>query len=280
MKRIPVILFFLASICSCDNGYLQSDPVEELVVEGWIESGHAPTVFVSATFPVSSKPQSIDSLSDHILRYAEVFIDCEQTRYYLTARLSDKYVLQNYFTSSSLRGEVGKTYRLGVKWQDYEASAVCTIPPPTSIDTLWIEKQENDTSFVAKIQFTNNPEENRYYQSFMRNGVSDENVFRAVNFTCLDGSLMEDKVTETFMKPMLINTGVENPKDLYFHKGDCAAVKLATTQKCIYEFWSSYTNLYNSYSILTAPINLKGNVEGAIGYWAGYGISMREFTVE
>ena len=275
MKRLRYIIYVLM-LTACNNGFLESDNVEELVVEGWIESGHAPVVMVSSTLPVSSTPQPVSDISKHILRYAEVYIDHNGQREYLTARLTDKFVVTNYFTSPSLRGVPGDTYLLHVRWQDFEASAVCTIPEPAAIDTVYVEKAANDTSFVAKMVFHNNPGAGTLYQTFSRVG-SESNAYRAVNFTTLDGSAMGDVVVETFMKP-LNAIGKDNA---YFHPGDTLALKLATVERPMYDFWKEYANYSNSSgSVFGVPKNVKGNVSGAIGYWAGYGIDIKELVFE
>lgn len=274
MKRFCYILLLL-TLAACDNNYLESENIEELVVEGWIESGHAPVVMVSTTLPVSSTPQPISNINEHILRYAEVYIEHNGRKEYLTARMTDRFVVRNYFTSSTLRGIPGESYSLHVKWLDYEASAVCTIPQPAAIDTAFVEKALNDTSFVAKMIFHNDPKEGRLYQTFRRTG-SAKNIYEAVNFTTLDGSLLDTVITETFMKPMK----TLEAKDVYLHPGDTIALKLATTERPIHEFWSSFANYVNSVgTVLTAPVNVKGNVNGAIGYWAGYGIDIREIIL-
>ncbi|MCQ2158247.1 MAG: DUF4249 domain-containing protein [Bacteroidales bacterium] len=263
-------------LSACSNGFLASDNVAELVVEGWIESGHAPVVLVSSTLPVSSTPQPVSDISKHILRYAEVYIDHNGQREYLTARLTDRFTVTNYFTSPTLRGVPGDTYLLHVKWQNFEASAVCTIPEPVAIDTVFFEKALDDTSFVAKMVFHNNPGVGTLYQSFSRVG-SESNAYRAVNFTTMDGSAIDDIVVETFMRP-LKNIGAD---DVYFHPGDTLALKLATIERPMYDFWKEYANYSNSSgSILGAPKNVKGNVSGAIGYWAGYGIDIKELICE
>lgn len=273
MKRLWYILTLLV-LFACDNDYLESDNIEELVVEGWIESGHAPVVMVSSTIPVSSTPQPISNITEHILRYAEVYVEHNGTKEYLTARLTDRFTIRNYFTSPTLRGEPGETYRLHVKWLDYEASAVCTIPNPVAIDTAYFEKAVDDTSYVAKMIFHNVPEAGRYYQTFRRTG-SASNAYRAVNFTTLDGSVIDTVITETFMKPMM----TIEAKDVYLHPGDTVALKLATIERPMYEFWSSFADYRNSAgTVLSAPSNVKGNVKGAIGYWAGYGIDIREIV--
>lgn len=275
MKRLWYIILVLM-LAACDNGFLESNNVEELVVEGWIESGHAPVVLVSSTLPVSSTPQPVSDISKHILRYAEVYIDHNGQREYLTARLTDRFTVANYFTSTTLRGVPGDTYHLHVRWQDFEASAVCTIPEPVAIDTVYVEKALNDTSFVAKMVFHNDPEAGTFYQSFSRVGP-ESNAYKAVNFTALDGSMVDDIVVETFMNP-LKTIGKD---DAYFHPGDTVALKLATVERHMYDFWKEYANYANSSgSVFGVPKNVKGNVSGAIGYWAGYGIDIKELIFE
>lgn len=280
MRRLLLYLSAVLAFQACGNDRLESDSIEELVVEGWIESGHAPVVLVSSSLPVSSTPQPVSDITEHILRYAEVYIEHDGGREYLTARLSDRFMIRNYFTSPTLRGEPGRTYRLHVSWLDYEASAVCTIPEPVAIDTAYFEKAVGDASYVAKMSFHNDPAAGRYYQTFLRTGASS-NAYRAVYFTTLDGAAVDTYVTETFMKPVsgsLFNTAdFLDLKDVYLHPGDTVALKLATIERPMFDFWSSFADYENSAgTVLSVPTNVKGNVTGAVGYWAGYGIDTRE----
>lgn len=273
MKRLVfLIITILATAISCDNGSLDIESQEELVVEGWIEDGHAPVVMVSSTLPVTTEYQPLSNITEHILRYAEVYIESEGVRTDLTARLNDKFSIQNYFTSSTLRGEVGKSYTLHVKWQDYNATATCTIPESVPIDTMYLVKEKDDTSYVAKVEFTNEPSLCHYYQFFKR--ISDTTAFGAVSFSTMDGSKLDRKLTMTFMK-----TQTSMMKDCYLHPGEIIAIKLATTDETMYNYWSQFTNAYNTIGLETSPTNPKANIEGAIGYWAGYGVSVRELTV-
>lgn len=279
MKRLWYILALLL-FAACDNDYLESENIEELVVEGWIESGHAPVVLVSSTLPVSSTPQPVSDISKHILRYAEVYIEHNGEREYLTARLTDRFTIKNYFTSPSLRGIPGDTYHLHVKWMDYEASAVCTIPDPVTIDSVYFEKASNDTSYVAKMVFHNDPKEGKLYQTFIRTG-QESDAYVAVNFTTLDGSLLDRVVVETFTKPVKLS-GFESASktkqlDVHFHQGDKIALKLASVEQPMFEFWKKFADQTNyAGGIFNVNDNIKGNVNGAIGYWAGYSIDTRE----
>ena len=281
MKRLWYILAILL-FAACDNDYLELNNAEELVVEGWIESGHAPVVLVSSTLPVSSTPQPVTDISEHILRYAEVYIEHNGEREYLTARLTDRFVIKNYFTSPSLRGIPGDTYHLHVKWMDFEASAVCTIPEPTAIDSVYFEKAIDDTTYVAKMIFHNDPKDRKLYQTFLRTG-QESNAYMAVSFTTLDGTLLDSVVVETFTKPVkfpnFVSSSEIETKDIHFHPGDIVALKLATIEQPMFEFWKEFANQDNSAGGVLSPFkNVKGNVNGAIGYWAGYGIDIREVT--
>lgn len=49
----------------------------------------------------------------------------------------------------------------------------------------------------------------------------------------------------------------------------------------MYDFWKEYANYANSSgSVFGVPKKVKGNVSGAIGYWAGYGIDIKELIFE
>jgi len=270
MNKHIVILLAALAFTSC-NSFLETESKEELVVEGWIENGHAPVVMVSSTLPVSATERSIDDIQEHILRYATVSIEHDGQKEYLTARLTDKHKIGNYFTSSTLRGEIGHSYRLNVEWLDYKAEASCTIPEPTPIDTSYFEKEKDNLSYVFKIKFKNNPAEGKYYHSFRRNGIADTSSFISVPFSTLNGKVTKEEVTQSFMKYMI-------SKDSYFHEGDLVAIKLATIEESMYEFWTRYTNVSSTTgsTAISSATNLKGNVKGAIGYWAGYGISVTE----
>lgn len=277
MKRIAFILT-LVLFAACDNSYLESENLEELVVEGWIESGHAPVVMVHTTLPISSTPRPVSEIQDHILRYANVYIDTDEGREYLTARLTDRHTVMNYFTSPTLRGEVGKTYRLGVEWQNFKATASCTIPEPVSIDSSYFEKAYNDTSYVFKIRFKNNPSEKRYYTAFKREGAADTSNFKLSSFSTLKASQLDTVVNISFMKSP---TSMEPDMNLYYHSGDRIAIKLATIEENMYDFWMRYINAAGTTGslILSYTSNIYGNVDGAIGYWAGYGVDVVEKTV-
>lgn len=96
MRRIPVILtILLLSALSCTKEGPEKAGDSQLVIEGWIESGKAPVVFVTASIEASTEKRKISDLSDNILRYAKVSVEHDGTVYPLSARLKDNYFLRS-----------------------------------------------------------------------------------------------------------------------------------------------------------------------------------------
>ncbi len=260
MKRIlPYLFAALTIFSSCDQTHIDfpGDNIQ-LVVEGWIENGHAPVVIVSTSLPVSSNPQPLTELEKHIVRYAEVSIEVDGDEYYLTSVLSDDFTVGNYYSSSELRGTVGKTYKLTVRYDDFCACATCSIPEPPTIISFTPRAGESDSSYSAELKFTGNRDGMQYYMPFLRLGGSG--LFTPVPSSVICGQKSGESICIEFGQ---------------YKKEDKLEVKIASMQEPIYEFWNSYQSLIP----LTGSVyfsnyrNLKGNIEGGIGYWAGYGIS-------
>lgn len=237
----------------------------QIVVEGWIENGHAPVVIVSTSLPVFSYPQPLTDLEKHIVRYAEVSIEVDGDVYYLTSALSDDFTVGNYYSSSELRGAVGKTYKLTVRYDDFRACATCSIPEPPTIISLTSGVDDSGSGYFAELKFAGNQEGKQYFMPFLRLGGSG--LFTPVP-SC---TICEEGSNEA----ICVEFG-------HYCKGDSLEVKIARMQEPIYDFWTSYQSL----SPLTGSVyfsnyrNIKGNIDGGIGYWAGYGISTSKIEIE
>ena len=63
MKRytIHLMTIAIALLCGCNSEYSDNEP-SQLVVEGWIDSGEFPMVFVTRSVPISDEYQEIADL--------------------------------------------------------------------------------------------------------------------------------------------------------------------------------------------------------------------------
>lgn len=77
MKRhILLILSTLAItflLSKCDDNYF-ADSRSSIIVEGWIEDGEFPVVFLTKSLPVSEKDTPIDDLSAYLIKIGRAHV--------------------------------------------------------------------------------------------------------------------------------------------------------------------------------------------------------------
>lgn len=277
--RLSIILLIASVSFSCSKSVEQPSFDPPLVVEGWIESGKTPVVMLTSGIEASPEKRTYESLTDEVLRYAKVSIEHNGRIYPLSSRLSDEFTLQNYYTTGDLRGEVGQTYRLDVEWNGKKASAVTTIPEPVPIQSLEVAPVgSGDSLFVFKAKLKNKLPEIGYYKFFTRIANRRPGFFPALmgTFSNLDRT---DPIEYT------VQGGLEFFDEnglAYFHRHDTVSVKLATMEEPLFRFWREVEQnaLCAVLPAVTFNSNIPSNVEGAKGYWAGYGITEETLCVE
>ena len=132
-KIISPILAILLMAASCTPEL--ADSPEMIVVEGWIESGSAPVVFITSSVSVNYDRKKMNDLISHVALNANVTVTHNDQTYTLLPSLKDEYLLKLCYTTDDLKGEPGGIYQLHVDWKGRYAEAVTTIPQPGSIET-------------------------------------------------------------------------------------------------------------------------------------------------
>ena len=243
---------------------------ETLVVEGWIENGAAPVVFVTSSVSTSFQEQGLADLIEHVATTANVAITYNGVRYPLVATISDDYFLSFYYTSNTLIGVVGGTYQLEVDWKGMHAEAETSIPSPGTVDSIVVEKHPMiDTSYLVKAHIKPAPDV-RFYRFFSMAVGKDSTYAVSYNGT-FDSQLHADEM-------FAVNRGSSNPieySDYYYAYGDSVRFKLASIDDAAYDFWTRYDEnvMFSHAALIPYSSNLKGNINGGLGYWFGYGVN-------
>lgn len=272
-KNIYIILALLLAACTPQL----PDSPETLVIEGWIENGAAPVVFVTSSVSTSFKEQSLYDLIDHIATTANVSITCNGVSYPLVGTITDDYFLPFYYTSNTLRGQVGGTYTLSVDWKGMHAQAQTTIPTPATVDSIVVERHPMiDTSYIVKAHINPAPDV-RYYRFFSMAVGKDSTYAVSYNGT-FDSKLHADEL-------FAVNRGRRNPieySDYYYSSGDSVRFKLASIDATAYDYWTRYDEniMFSHAALIPYASNLPTNIEGGLGYWFGYGITTYTATVK
>jgi hypothetical protein len=276
MKRYIAILSALLLICSCMTDRLKEYP-DQLVVEGWIENGESPVVFVTSTVAATEKSQNAADLIGHLAWNAQVTVTYNEQTYKLLPTFTQDYLLGLYYTNNALKGVVGGEYRLDVSWNGMTASGTTSIKTPGSIDSISVKvSEDDDTLYVLKAHIK--PDENRYYRFFTK-VIGQDSTYNASFLGLYDRELIkEDEL-------VFVNRGDSNPfrsQQLYHRYNDSVSFKLAAIDASAYEFWSKFgeNSAFGSLALIPYSYNVVGNLDGALGYWFGYGVTKYELKIE
>jgi hypothetical protein len=265
-------LTFLIVGCEKDITVDLPEPEEQIVVDGYISPGLPPLVLISRTAPFFA-PLDSAALLQYTVRNALVTVsDGSVTDTLFAPSTSIGYL----YTSTTMFGQVGKTYTLNIKLSDGRSlSAVTSIPQPVSLDSLWFRLiPENDSLGWAWARITDPIQPGNCYRWFAKR-IGKDNDFIAPL-----GSVSEDKFFNGLSfdfaarRGRLPNSLAEddnNDERGFFKTGDTIVVKFCSITEPSYRFWrSAETQASSNGNPFGAPSALKSNISGGIGIWEGY----------
>lgn len=281
MKTIIRILAagLLALCCACSSD--DEPPVsQELVVEGWIDSGDFPIVMLTKSIPISSEYQPLDNLENYIERWARVAISDGEREVVMIGKYDREFFPPYIYTTGEMRGVAGRTYRLTVDCSDgTHAEAVTTIPQPAAIDSIRQERvPDTDTLRQVYAFVTDKRTETKYYKVFTHVMSRDKGYMQSY-LGITNSDILPDK------GKIAVNQGRINlEKDFtpYFTVGDTVIVKLSCIDETAYNFWRSFEDMTSLSRNPLFPMteNMPSNVNGALGYWFGYGSCVERVIIE
>ena len=268
---LPALLLLL----SCQGS---KPPVKtHLVLEGWIDSDGHPMVLLSETMPVGDEEISLKDVLSNIAKWAKVSVSDGDKTVLLTGTVDPRYYPPYVYTTSEITGVPGKTYTVDVEYKDYHATASTTIPEPVPLDKLYCVPLL-DTLYRVMCGFTDPPEPGNYYKVFTKTEGKDTRYQSSVM------AMASDEVFEGYTEIYLWSTQ-RLMKYLYFPDicyGDELCVKFCTTDRSTFRYWENYevTLATNANAMYYFDADLEANVHGALGYWAGYGVSEYKIKIE
>lgn len=286
------ILFLIIFFSSCEKS-INIQPVSQkplLVVDGTIENGKRPIVVLSTSLNYFSK---IDPkiLIASIVTGATVTLSDGETTTNLVEYLQPigggynvvYYSSDTTNTSTSMTGEIGKTYNLKIDYNNQQYSSVTTIPlVAKTVDSLWWKPAPHNTD-TTKVVVMGTLTDPKGYGNYIR-------YFTKVNSQpFLPGaiSVYDDQLTDGTTYDYQMDQGIDrnNPpkQDNYgfFERGDTVTAKLANIDKATFDFWRtlefSYQSVGNPFS---NPVKVLGNVSnGALGAFCGYGVQYKTLII-
>lgn len=273
-----IICILLLSLCFIGCRHEDIDHTK-MVVEGWIDAGKHPIVMLHTSYSLdaSSDPdntQLLDVLEEHMVLFGKVVLFDGEDSVILTGRVDTNYLPPYIYTTTKMRGEVGKTYSLHAKYKDFSAKSKTIIPEKTIFDSIrtYINNQK-----VNVIGYANQLEIGEPYIIMAR--TTEDKQYKI----CPMGAF---RATQKQLKLTINNpinfTGEGMMLQTLFPQTDSVdiAIKFAKVGEAEYQFWDSYIaqTMTQGLFFMETHGNILSNIQGGNGYWCGMGAS--EYTIQ
>lgn len=269
VSNVPgiVLCAFLAAACSANI------VDEHMVVEGWIEDGGYPEVYLTSSVAAVEGEMTREGLASHVLTMAAVSVSDGSKTVFLTGVIDNNRFPPYYYTTTGIKGEPGKTYTLNVKYGKTEASAVTTVPQKQELDGIALKEGEDGVTLSCRF----NALPGRRYKFFTKRKGKDP-LYSTSFLSMVNGDSAPGSVEVS------VNRGYNSLSEEYktaFEPGDTVSVRFSTMDAEAWDFWQKYEDAvlfsHNPMIIISTPV--EGNVKGAYGSWSGYGSSYYEVVI-
>lgn len=284
-NQIALPFFFIGSLiftlsCQPDLDYTIHGYTQKIIVEGTIETGKHPVVYLSLNVPLWKNLDSITVL-EHVIRYAKVTIDDGSNVEILTSKWDKTHFPPYSYNATDMLGEEGKTYYLKVDYSGHTVYATTFLPYGTGVenaecapsslsDTLKILSVWLDINITQKTGFrifTKKQRDSRYIETPL---VFNENI-QLSGLQKFNLSPASEKTDSSFREGK------------YFAVGDTIDIKVCALDS-VSTFFFKDLSMYSTIAgnIFTSEVKpLKSNIsEPGFGIWYGSAVRHYRYVVK
>jgi hypothetical protein len=269
VEGLVFLLALLFSSCQKNIDVKIPDYVQKLVVEGKIDNGDHPQVYLSYTVPYFGN--HTQSLSEFAVKGAFVTV----TDGFTTDTLRDPFGQGYTYLASNMIGIEGRTYNLTIHLNGKTYTAQTTIYPQVKLDSLWFKPTLDSLGFIwARMTEPATPGD--HYRWFAKR-IGKDQTFLAPLGSAFDDKFINGKTFDfAYDRAVLQGSTAADDNNIergYFKRGDQVVVKFCTIGEKEFLFFRSYdANIVSNGNPFAAPSNLQSNINGenVLGVWCGY----------
>ena len=282
---ISTTFFLLLQLTACQKVVhinLASSP-PQLVVEGAIETGLPPYVFLTTTISFFSQV-NLTTLQNSFVHGANVQVTCGAKTITLKEYSFDTsggnlfyvYTVDTSNLNNIMIGQVDSFYQLTIVYNGTTYTSVTKIPNPKGVDSLWFaaptfkNSKTPDSAVQLYVNYTDPDTPGNYVRYFTK--INSQPFFPSQLFSdeVVNGKYVPDIALEAGYNPV---QDANNDSLIYFYPGDSVVLKWCEIDKNVYNFWNTLQFANNALgNPFATPINVQTNISnGALGVWAGYG---------
>jgi len=282
MKQIECIIcmLLLMLLSACQSPY--TTPVQEdIIVEGWIESGASPVVILTKSMILEEMQSQTEE--DVLLPWAKVTVSDGTDSVVLTGGINHDYFPPYVYTSSHIKGEAGKTYWLRVEYGNRVATAKTSIPYPQALEGLHVSRaSDSDSLYQITASFIDDSLSKDYYLFQTRIFNKESRYYPAFLGLIDDEMLKGDAVYRRQVQPGIhfMTAGVDNYRP-YYKEGDSVLIKFSKIDEMSYRVQQSINEIvaFSSNPVFVTELDLRSNIDGGSGFWCGYGVTQYRVVI-
>jgi hypothetical protein len=252
---------------------------KQLVVEGYIESGRYPVVYLTKSSPYFEKIDS-SNVAKLIASVAKVSISDGEETEVLTLRYSKNIFPPYYYEGTDIRGKIGKSYTITVELEGKTYTSTTTLLEPVSLQKIsFIKTTNNNEQNFLSLNFLDPKGVKNCYRVYTKRIGKDSDFIpcylSTFNDYGFDGQEFNFEVIRSY------SSVKQADNERYFVKGDSVMVKFCTIDDEQHNYWKSVETQIaisaNPFGFSSSePLTLiKG---GALGVWAG--LSSKYYSIK
>jgi hypothetical protein len=269
-STLCVLVIFTA--CNPDLDYTVRGYTQKIIVEGTVETGEYPRVYLTLNVPLWKTLDSATVL-DHVIRYAKVSVSDGITTEILTSKWDKTHFPPYVYTATEMKGIEGRNYSLKVEYSGYTVYSNTLLPTATTIDSVHFQPSPaTDTLKIMSVWLNIDKRNATGFRIFTKKQQDKRYIETPIVF---NNDLILNGVQKFNLSPQPEKTDSSYREGKYFAVGDIVDIKLCTIDKVSTLFFNDLS-LYSSLSnnLFTSEVKpIKSNItEPGFGIWYGSGV--------
>ena len=264
-------------LAGCDDDGDSADEKPRLVVEGAINSGGYPEVYLTMSAVASDEEGSV---ADNIVKWGVVKISDGNRDVILTGGPFSGVFPPYRFYNFDMIGEPGKTYTLSAEYKGEAVTSSVTMPAPTpiaSVRTEPVDGNENLRNLI--LSFVAPAEVPAYYHVSVKRSGADRRFYPAMLGAIAVRQPGAEVEIPVYRARRSLGDGPFVPQ---FEVGDYVTVMLERVSPEVFDFWRAFDNasLTDGSVFISSAVSLPGNISGGYGVWSAQGTSTATIEVK
>lgn len=269
-KVFSFLLFALVFVaCNPDLDYTVKGYTQKIIVEGIVETGEYPRVYLSLNVPLWKTLDSATVL-EHVIRYAKVTISDGVNTEILTSQWDKAHFPPYVYRATEIIGVEGRSYNLKVEYSGYTVNSTTFLPKGTPVDSVQVQPTAvSDTLRLLSVWlnidkftetgfriFTKKQQDKRYIET----PIVFNNEFSLSGVQKFNLSPQPEKTDSSYL---------EGP---YFALGDTVDIKFCVLDRTTTVFFKDLSLFSTSFGnmFLNEVKPLRSNIsEPGFGIWYG-----------